>query len=297
MRTFVLLMFLSLVGMGIVGTTVYFAEYEKSGDTVPLATMKVPFTKFIAGTGVVEADSKNIFVGSQVNGVIKKIFVQSGDKIRRSQQLFEIDASKKKAQLSILEAAVKVSQIKFSGAKDQFEILKKMKEVSVNMVTKEQYTKSLNLLNEAKAMLLLSRSKVDALKKELALYKIYAPVNGRVLRSNITEGSFFNANSQALVLGSDTLDVKININEFDSWRFIPKSDAVAFVRGNPKEKINLEYKYTIPFIVPKKNLKGISTEQTDTRVLQVVYSVKGKTRFPLYVGEMLDVFIKTSKGR
>ncbi|SFV91086.1 hypothetical protein MNB_SV-4-640 [hydrothermal vent metagenome] len=50
-------------------------------------------------------------------------------------------------------------------------------------------------------------------------------------------------------------------------------------------------------VTPKTNLTGTPTEQTDTRVLQVVYRVDKKPDFPLYVGEMLDVFIKTTKGK
>jgi len=49
-------------------------------------------------------------------------------------------------------------------------------------------------------------------------------------------------------------------------------------------------------VTPKMNLIGSPTEQTDTRVLQVVYTIENRPEFPLYVGEMLNVFIKNSKG-
>jgi multidrug efflux pump subunit AcrA (membrane-fusion protein) len=296
MRTFFILILLSVIGIGIAVGTTYYADFEHSGDNVAIPSMKLPYKKFIAGTGIVESRGKNIFVGSQLNGIVKKVYVQSAESIQKGELLFELDDTKQKAQIPILEAAIKASQAKYLSAKHQLDILNKMKKLSSNMVTNEKYTKALDAFNEAKEVLLLSKSRLTAAQKELLLYKIYAPISGKVLRSNITEGSFFEANAKAVVIGSDALSVKVSINEFDSWKFEPKSDAVAFVRGNPAQKIDLEYAYTIPYIIPKKNLTGLSTEQTDTRVLQVVYNVKNSVDFPLYVGEMLDIFVKTSKG-
>ena len=62
-----------------------------------------------------------------------------------------------------------------------------------------------------------------------------------------------------------------------------------------RDSLDLNYAYTIPYVVPKVNLTGRSTERTDTRVLQVIYTVKKTEKFPLYAGELLDVFIETSK--
>jgi len=165
------------------------------------------------------------------------------------------------------------------------------------MVTNEKYAKAVDAFNEAKEMLTLSKTKLTSLQALLKQYKVYAPVDGVVLQSLITKGSYFNANSKALVVGSDRLNIRVNINEFDAWKFKPKSNAVAFIRGNPKQKIALSYDYTIPLVVPKNNLTGLSTEATDTRVLQVMYKVKKHPDFPLYVGEMLDVFVQTSKDK
>jgi len=165
------------------------------------------------------------------------------------------------------------------------------------MVTKEKYTKFVDTYNEAKENLKLARQKREALFNTLKLYKVYAPIDGIVLRSNLTTGSYFDTNSQALVLGTNNYNVKININEFDAWKFQKGAKATAFIRGNPEQNVALSYLYTIPMVTPKTNLTGSPTEQTDTRVLQVVYKVDKKTNFPLYVGEMLDVFIQRTKGK
>ena len=72
MRTFFIWILVSIVGIGIGVGTIYYGDMEKSGDNVALPSITLPYKSFIAGTGVIESDGKNIFVGSLAHGVIKK---------------------------------------------------------------------------------------------------------------------------------------------------------------------------------------------------------------------------------
>jgi len=296
MRTFFLLVFASLIGLAVALGAIYYGDMQKSGDNVPLPSFKLPYKSFIAGTGIVEALSKNIVIGSQVSGVIKDVYLQSGEKVHKGELLFRIDDTKERAVLPVAEARVHRALAKVASAKHQLEIIKKMKKVSASMVTKEKFVKLLDAYSEAKKELELARQERKALQKKLKLYEVHSPIEGIVLRSDLAPGSYFDAGSQALVLGSSSYNVRVNINEFDSWKFQKGAEATAFIRGNPKQKVRLEYLYTVPMVTPKTNLTGSPTEQTDTRVLQVMYKVKNDPDFPLYVGEMLDVFIKRTKG-
>ena len=297
MRTFFILILLSVVGIGIAFSVSFYSDMEKSGDNTPLLAMQLPYKNFIAATGVVEPDSKNIYVGSLYSGIVKKVYVQSGESIKKGALLFEIDDAQKRVQVPVLKAQIAHSQARLKSAKHQLELLENMKKLSSSMVTNEKYTKVIDNYSEAKTAYELSKAKLKALQSELAFYKIYSPIDGKILQSNITLSSTFDANTKALIIGSDKLTVKVNINEFDSTKLDKTAKAVASVRGDANKKIELKYKYTIPFIVPKRNLTGLSTEQTDTRVLQVVYEIPNRADFSLYVGEMLDVFIETSKDK
>ena len=297
MKSFFILILVSIIGVGVALGMMYYTESEEASKSVALPSMKLPYRSFIAGTGVIEAHSKNIYIGSLVQGVIKKVAVKSGDRIKKGDLLFEIDDRAKKVQIPLQKEQIKVAQTKFNSARHQLKLIKNFKKVSPHMVTNEKYATVLNAFNEAKATLLLSKEKLKTLQNELKFYKVFSPIDGIVLQSLITQGSYFNTNSKALMIGSDKLSIRVNINEFDAWKFEPKSEAVAFIRGNPKQQIALSYDYTTPLVVPKHNLTGLSTEATDTRVLQVMYSVKKIPNFPLYVGEMLDVFVKTTKDK
>jgi hypothetical protein len=48
-----------------------------------------------------------------------------------------------------------------------------------------------------------------------------------------------------------------------------------------------------PYVVPKVSLTGSSTERVDTRVLQVIYSFECPKDRPVYVGQQVDLFVKS----
>jgi len=50
-----------------------------------------------------------------------------------------------------------------------------------------------------------------------------------------------------------------------------------------------------PYVIPKKSLTGDSTERVDTRVLQVIYSIRDGGP-SVYVGQQMDVYIETPVG-
>lgn len=127
---------------------------------------------------------------------------------------------------------------------------------------------------------------------------IRAPFDGQVLQVKIYPGAFAQSvfdtslNGPMLLYGRvDPMHIRVNIDEEDAWRFKAGSPATAYVRGNSKISIKLEYVRTEPYIIPKQSLTGDNSEQTDTRVLQVIYKFK-KEDLPVYIGQLMDIFLE-----
>ena len=57
----------------------------------------------------------------------------------------------------------------------------------------------------------------------------------------------------------------------------------------------LEFVRVDPYVIPKRSLTGDNTERVDTRVLQVIYSLRTEGK-PIYVGQQLDVFMDVGDG-
>ncbi len=137
---------------------------------------------------------------------------------------------------------------------------------------------------------------VQETKTNIGRLTIEAPIDGDVLQLNIRPGEYAQTGvlSKPLVLLGDTrtLHVRVDIDENDAWRLSPGMPAKAFLRGNSAVAFDLSFAYVEPYVVPKTELSGASTERVDTRVLQVVYSVR-KSNLPIYVGQQVDAYIET----
>jgi multidrug resistance efflux pump len=147
----------------------------------------------------------------------------------------------------------------------------------------------------ARSQVAEAQAAVEAVKIELDRRIVRAPIDGRVLQSNIRVGEFAQAGplaSPLMLVGSvDPLHVRIDVDEHEAWRVKPGARAEAFVRGNKDIKTTLTFVRFEPFVIPKRSLTGESTERVDTRVLQVVYAFD-PSGLPIYVGQQMDVYIE-----
>ena len=292
MKTFYTLVFLAIAGLGIGVATIMYGNQVPKVLTKPIISMQPPFKSYIAGTGIVEAQSTNIPVGSAVSGIVTEVYINVGEKVKTGDALFSIDDTQIKAEILQAKDEVKIAQAKLLKGQHTFQILKNLKDISPQLLTKELYQSRTDDVALARSTLDLVQTKVVKLQKELERYTIHALMDGQILQNKIRKGMHISKTMKTplLVLGSQSKNLRISINEYDVWKFQPYAKAVAFVRGHPELKISLKYDYTKPYIVPKTALTGLSTERTDTRVLQVIYTLK-KPDFPLYTGQQLDVFI------
>lgn len=293
MKSFYTLLIISLIGLTVGIVNIYYNDKPVEVSTNPIQELQLPFNSFIAGTGIVEADSKNINIGSLISSLVTKIYIKSGDRVKKGELLFELDNTEIKNQFPSLQAVIKLSKSKLQSALHQLKIIQEFKKVSPQMVTIKEMTAKEDDVKNAQMALRVAESDLKKITNELAFYKIYSPIDGVVLDSKLNVGTYFETNSQMLSIGSDKLNLIVSINEYDAYRFVPNSETIAYLRGHNKLKTEVKYLYTRPFVTPKTHLSGVSTERTDTRALEVVYSIPKDISFPLYVGQQLDVFIKS----
>jgi multidrug resistance efflux pump len=144
-----------------------------------------------------------------------------------------------------------------------------------------------------------ARAEVERIKTELSRLEVRAPRDGEVLQVNVRPGEFAGTppDRTLLMLGStDSLHVRVDIDEQDIGRYRRGIPGVAMPRGFPDLKYQLRFKRVEPFVVPKRSLTGDNTERVDTRVLQVIYEIV-RNEPPLYVGQQVDVFFELAEDR
>jgi HlyD family secretion protein len=147
----------------------------------------------------------------------------------------------------------------------------------------------------ARAALASAQSQIKSTETEIERLVVRAPIDGEILQVNVRAGEFAQAGVLAtplMLMGDlERLNVRIDIDENDAWRFRKDSRAVAYVRGNNDLQTKLDFEYIEPYVVPKRSLTGDSSERVDTRVFQVIYSFNRHT-LPVYIGQIMDVFIE-----
>jgi HlyD family secretion protein len=87
----------------------------------PAASVAEPprpsFQNKISGSGIVEASTRNIAIGTHVSGIVTRVFVDVGDRVEAQDPLFVIDDRPHQAELGIREAVVKEAEARLQRLK------------------------------------------------------------------------------------------------------------------------------------------------------------------------------------
>jgi RND family efflux transporter MFP subunit len=288
-----LIFLLAFVGFAIAIIAVIQADQATSVVAAPSPTPAPPFSSYVEGTGITEASTGNIAIGTPVPGIVAAIDVTWGEEVKAGAPLFTIDDRDVKAQLLPVKAAVKQAQADLDKATYLLAVGSGLDVgSSISKVDLENRRYDVAIKQAAVAA---ATAKVKEAEIEISRHTVRAPVAGRVLQINTRVGEYAPSGalqSPLMLFGDDRLMyLRVSIDEEDAWRVRAQAPAVAFVRGNPNLKTPLTFVRFDPYLVSKTLLTGSSTDRTDTRVLHVVYSFL-KSKLPVFVGQEMDAYIR-----
>lgn len=269
---------------------------------------EAPFRSFIAGAGIVEAESRNINIGTPLPGIVIKLAVKVGDQVKTGAPLFFVDDREARANLAVKRADLtraKADAVETEASLRDAQTLLNLAEAITDKraISIEELDRRRNAaliakakLDSAHAGVLQADAAVAAINTTLDQLVVRAPIDGEILQVNIRPGEFAQTGALTtplLIMGQlDALHVRVDIDENDAWRFNKNgSRAIAFLRGNRNFSTDLTLAYLEPFVVPKKSLTGDSTERVDTRVLQALYRFDS-SKLNAYVGQQMDIYIE-----
>ncbi len=228
-----------VLGIVLVGAVMVYA-FTRGGTKIdPSKLAKVEkgdLAKSVVATGKVEPITK-VEVKSKASGIVKKLYVDYGDRVKKGQLLAQLDKEEIEAQvdqsragLAAAEANMKSSEADYERAKVDAEgpdvpLLKRAYERAVGMAkegvvstsaledAERNYEVALNKQNVAKAQLIGSKAKIaqaeaevaqdranlKQLEEQLGYTDIESPIDGIILSRDVEMGD---AVSSILVLGS-----------------------------------------------------------------------------------------------
>jgi HlyD family secretion protein len=254
-----------------------------------------PYRNFVACSGLVEASTENISLGTHVAGIVSRIFVQIGSDVKAGEPLFAIDDRATRADIGTRRAGVKVAETQCAESKYDLDLAESLSAKGVT--TSDELIKKRFAAQRAEAQLAQACAELKSSETELDRLTVRAPVDGQVLQLKVHLGEFAPVAATAtgqpplILLGGVTLlNVRVDVDENDAWRVRAAASATGYLRGNKSIKTPLTFVRFEPYVVPKKSLTGDSTERVDTRVLQVIFTF-ARGDLPIFVGQQMDVFV------
>ena len=262
--------------------------------TPPIEPSPKPYEVSVAASGIVEALSENVAIGVPEAGLVTKVHVKVWDSVKEGQPMFTLDDRELSARLKVNMANTKVAAATLARLQDQLARLKNVNDPRA--VSQDEVRTKENDVAVAQAQLEAAQAQTGEDLVRLTRLTVRAPRAGTILQVNIRPGEYASATPKnpALVLGDmDYLQVRADVDEQNASRLQKGQTATAYLKGDTTKPIELTFVRIEPYVVPKTSLTGSSTERVDTRVLQVIYSFERPADRPVYVGQQVDLFVKS----
>ena len=188
---------------------------EFSFETARVTEGKI--TNAVTATGTIEAIT-TVNVGTQVSGIIRHIYVDFNDKVKKGQVLAQLDETVLKAQVDQSQAAVDQALAEYNFQKATYDRLKVLFEK--NLIAQSDYDQALYNYQNSKAALSNAKSSLSRAKVNLAYATIYSPIDGVVLNRAIEEGqtvaASFNTPTLFTIVNDLTqMEVQTSVDEAD----------------------------------------------------------------------------------
>lgn len=284
---------LAVIGFVAAAAAVILGNEAPPAAPAPLLSAQAPFKNYVAGTGLIEASTGDITIGTPVSGIVDDIYVKWGDWVSAGKPLFKLEARDLAAQLEVATARVQEAEANLDKTRNTLKVGQGL--TSGNSISAVDLANRRYDVGIAEGALAVAKAQADQIDVDIDRKTVRAPVDGRVLQINIYPGEFAQSGvvtPPLMLFGDDKrLYIRVDVDETDAWRVQPTAPAVAYVPGNPQIETALKFVRIERYVMPKTSLTGASTERTDTRVLQVIYSFDHGS-LPVYIGQRMNVFIQ-----
>ncbi len=184
---------LLLAGVGIAGA-ISFSLLGNKPESVRNqiehpAPPSTPYDNTVSGTGMVEANSRNISIGSHLSGIVKEVLVQEGLEVKKGDTLFTLDDRDTLAEFLMYSKEMEAAQARVQSAranladeKDQLERIEKLKPGEAVTIDRQQrqrfaFKKAQSALNQALAEAESAKARLAGIKVTMAQLAVKSPID------------------------------------------------------------------------------------------------------------------------
>lgn len=171
----------------------------------------------ITATGEIQPVYK-VDVGTQVSGIVKKLYVDYNTHVKKGDLLAELDKSTLRQQLKQSQASLSTAKSNKELAQKSFDRISAL--YAKKAATQEEYDQAVTDLTSAKNQLITAQSNYSNAVTNMSYAEIYSPIDGVVLSKEVEEGqtvaaSFSTPTLFTIANDLTQMQVEANVDEAD----------------------------------------------------------------------------------
>ena len=139
----------------------------------------------ITATGTIEP-VKTVDVGTQVSGIVKRLYVDYNSVVRRGQVIAELDRTNLLSDLTSAQAHLRTAQIELDYQKKNYARFAELKQK--DLVSLSEYDIALENYRKAQESVRIAQQDVARAKTNLGYATVYSPIDGVVISKSVEEG-------------------------------------------------------------------------------------------------------------
>jgi len=286
------LIFMTIVSLGVKN---YRHKQAVSTATAQQASAIIAQRHAIIAPAIIDSVNDITKIPALQAGVVNKIHVKLGQRVKKGELLFELDDQLLKHALEVQKISLKQAEKAITLQEKQLKYaqhqLNRLKNLDARAFSQLELSEKRHEVAMAKARLqqvITDKQLVAANYRQTELtldqFKVFSPRAGVVLQINAHRGEFMNTGQAVLFLGdAHRVIVRVSIDEREAYRF--QKDAPAYLMNNrdATHPIPMKFLHIDQYIVLQERL--------NTRVQEVVYSFPRKGHKDFIAGQLFDVSI------
>jgi HlyD family secretion protein len=292
--------------------TILLASMLGAGRTLAVPDEVAPKGKVVAGApGRIEGSDEPIYVGASTTGIVEKVAVHQGDLVSKGELLVQVECSDVKAQLAARIADYKATGAYYrkliNGARPE-EITRRSSTLlssnSGSQATRDTDERDFLMaaaqvnaaryqlellkagtreeeLTEARNKMFAAQNTVGATKADLAKCEVRSPIDGIVLRKEVSVGELVSVYYPKPVLVLSKIDryrVRAEVDEHDVTKIRLGQHVVVVINGSPQIRMDGKVSEIAPVMGRRKILTSDPADKSDRDVVEVVVDLDKKPR-------------------
>jgi HlyD family secretion protein len=274
-----------------------FSEKESAVKFETVRVHKGIVANTVTATGRINATT-TVKVGTQVSGILKGVFVDFNDAVKKGQLLAQLDETPLQAQLEQSQALLDQAQAQLNYNESTFNRMKVLYEQ--NLIPQSDYDQAVYNHENSKAVVANAMSDLARSRVNLDYATITSPIDGVILNRAVEEGqtvaaSFNTPELFTIVNDLTQMEVKASVDEADIGNVNPGQRVEFSVDAYPDLKFSGK--------VSDVRLQPVITNNVVTYDVILTAPNAGKKLMPgmtasaiIYVEEKSDVLIMPAKA-